>query len=299
MAKMKAMDKVEMMDKVQVIERVEILPAYAPTDQDKKDPYAADDTYADITSAFASLKIAGNSSTMDPTPELCLAHLKLLHVFDRLKRDIQGHDGLFGIYDARVEHSQALKDARDRPEAVQHKTRQKELTDMREKRWALYVARAVARYEQWWDALPGDKLTESQRMELKGDWCAGWRTMMGKKVEAIRNETTITTANMPTIDVIMVWHTHFLNPRHYLSDCLRFGKLRLWERFPWAAVNTCIDADLEFRPPTDAAARWTSLTSASWANEDGPDHVMISCPGCKTPYKHPWTTAGAPEDATR
>lgn len=273
-------------------------PAYEATGKvvaDTKDAAAVDEV--DITAAFAQLNLAGNTSMMDPTTDLCLAHLKLLHVFDRLKRDIQGHDGLFGIYNSRVQHSPTLQAAKAKGPEEEKKALQKELTDLSEKRWALYIARAVHRYEEWWRALPGDRVSETARRGLEADWYSTWRQWIGKKLEAHQNQTTITPNNVPPIDVVMVWHTHFLNPRHYLSDCVRFGKLYLWEGFPWDAVNQCIDADLEFRPPAYAAANWTDLTSEPWANEEASDDIILPCPTCHKPYTHPWTTVGAPEDA--
>lgn len=285
------------MDKMDKMRTADNLPAYAPVDVAAD---AAED--ANISAAFAHFKISANTAAMDPTPELCLAHLKLLHVFDRLKRDIQGHDGLFGIYDARLAHSESLKDIDSKHENVRTKLRQKELTDLREKRWTLYVARAVHRYEQWWRLLPGEDMTERQKRGMKENWYETWRMStlgLGKKHKASQDQvTTITGDCIPPIDVIMVWHTHFLNPRHYLNDCLRLGKLYLWEGFPWAAVDECIDGDLEFYPTASAVTSWTNLTSQPWTNEDGRDEVTLACISCDTPYEHPWTTAGAPEDAT-
>lgn len=276
-------------------------PAYEATGQvvtDTKDataPPAIDEV--DISAAFAHLNLSGNTSMMDPTPDLCLAHLKLLHVFDRLKRDIQGYDGLFGIFNSRIQHSPSLKVAEAKDEEEGKKAYQKELTDLGEKRWALYIARAVHRYEEWWRALPGDKMSEDERREMKADWHATWRRPIKKQLKANQTNTTITPKSIPPIDVVMVWHTHFLNPRHYLDDCLRFGKLYLWEGFPWDAVNACIDTDLEFRPPAHAAANWTDLTSEPWANEEAPDDIILPCPSCYKSYTHPWTTVGAAEDA--
>jgi hypothetical protein len=37
------------------------------------------------------------SSLEIPTPAECIAHLKLLHAFAKLRNDVGNHDGLFGI----------------------------------------------------------------------------------------------------------------------------------------------------------------------------------------------------------
>lgn len=80
-------------------------------------------------------------STKTVTRDQCVAHLKFLAVLADLRDSISNQDGLFGLFD-----SQADKFAE---EAAQAKAR------IREKRWAVYVARAVDRYEKWWfTALP-------------------------------------------------------------------------------------------------------------------------------------------------
>lgn len=61
-----------------------------------------------------------------------------------------GHeDNLFGIEDGRV---MGLGIAEDEWE--------KSYSKLREKRWAIYLARAVHRYEVWWKNLGGRPLTE-------------------------------------------------------------------------------------------------------------------------------------------
>lgn len=101
--------------------------------------YTATDGPADtdLTAAFANLNISQSSIPAFPNTDLCLAHLKLLKVFHLLKEDVGYTDGLFGLWDARCE----LPVVEDRDKAF---------VVMREKRWALYIARAVERFEDWW-----------------------------------------------------------------------------------------------------------------------------------------------------
>ena len=87
----------------------------------------------DITSNFAKLNLDSRSTT--PTVDQCIAHLKLLEAFHQLREDVATTDGLFGISDK-------LATASSKPEEA--------LAKVREKRWAVYVARAADRFERWW-----------------------------------------------------------------------------------------------------------------------------------------------------
>jgi hypothetical protein len=88
----------------------------------------------DLDAVFASLKISDVPSYF-PVADHCLAHLKLLSIFNTLKEDIGYTDGLFGLWDAKCEMAA---------------NKEKTLALIREKRWALYIARAVDRFEDWW-----------------------------------------------------------------------------------------------------------------------------------------------------
>jgi hypothetical protein len=128
----------------------------AASSSDQPPTYTAQDTNADapsaadLSSAFASLDL---SSTLPPfpTPDTCLAHLKLLHTFQALKQDIGYTDGLFGIWDAKAERAEK---------------RDETLSKLREKRWMLYVARAVERFQAWWTGFLCP-LDDSKRLECK------------------------------------------------------------------------------------------------------------------------------------
>ena len=89
----------------------------------------------DITAAFSNLNLTGSSF---PTPDQCIAHLKLLESFHQLREDVALRDCLFGIKDAFVPQDES-------------KERQAEILRMiREKRWAVYVAKAAQRFKSWW-----------------------------------------------------------------------------------------------------------------------------------------------------
>jgi hypothetical protein len=100
-----------------------------------------------LTKAFATLSLqAANDNHTHLSPDMCLAHLKLLEAFYALKDEVAYTDGAFGIFDARApgsEESVAGNEAATR-------RRLEALAQIRELRWALYVARAVDRFETWW-----------------------------------------------------------------------------------------------------------------------------------------------------
>ena len=93
----------------------------------------------DLLAAVSDLKLDDNSSPR-PTVGQCIAHLKLLEAFHQLREDIGTRDGLFGIRDDFVP-----------PEITEANQRTEMLARIREKRWAIYVARAVVRFRIYWE----------------------------------------------------------------------------------------------------------------------------------------------------
>lgn len=89
----------------------------------------------DINAGFSTLNL--NTKKTRRITDLS-AHLRLLESFHQLREDIALHDGLFGIWDSFVPST--------RPEREQAEI----LLKIREKRWAIYVAKAASRFEKWW-----------------------------------------------------------------------------------------------------------------------------------------------------
>ena len=114
-------------------ESTEAPPSYAPTDPLPAEPVDGP-TAEQLSAAFSSLRLSEHPPRF-PDEDTCLAHLKLLSTFHSLKEDIGYTDGLFNLWDAKCE---ALEN------------RDESLAKMREKRWVLYIARAVERFEDWW-----------------------------------------------------------------------------------------------------------------------------------------------------
>lgn len=98
-----------------------------------------------LNAGFKNLKIAAFPQAF-PDADLCLAHLKLLEAFHSLKEEVGYTDGAFDLWDTRAPGSEESVAG----DETATKVRKEALSKIREKRWALYVARAVDRFESWW-----------------------------------------------------------------------------------------------------------------------------------------------------
>ena len=90
----------------------------------------------EINAAFSDLSLGRGTAT--PTRDQCIAHLKLLECFHELRQTIATNDGLFSIRDDFAE------------QVLAPKAKAELLLKIREKRWAIYVAKAAKRFETWW-----------------------------------------------------------------------------------------------------------------------------------------------------
>lgn len=123
----------------------------------------------DISAAFENLSL--NSTSDTPDVDTCVAHLKLLFAFESMKEDVGYTDGLWNIWDSRadldIELSTADLEALGArgEKRLPDDERKLKLSKIREKRWALFVARAVDRYESWWASLPHSMLHEDDMNE--------------------------------------------------------------------------------------------------------------------------------------
>ncbi|KAI0160700.1 hypothetical protein GGR57DRAFT_390743 [Xylariaceae sp. FL1272] len=238
-----------------------------------------------LNSAFASLDLPKNVETV--TPDTCLAHLKLLFAFQNLKEAIGYADGLWDIYDSRV--LSAEKDTADKDEKTAALT-QSQLALLREKRWALYVARAVDRYEAWWKSFERDPLNEDD-MAIDSERFSRFTNP---------NKESPFRSLLPPIDVLMIWHAHMLNPRAYLEDCIRHGVRNLWHvGIPWQLVNNAIDSKFNYIATLDQKAEWEETSRRKWDNPDDPmSKALPNCNHCNRTNFALWTTCGRAEDAT-
>ncbi|OLN85440.1 hypothetical protein CCHL11_08010 [Colletotrichum chlorophyti] len=248
-----------------------------------KRPYTEQDV-ENVTAAFASLKFGTQN---DPDVDSCLAHLKLLYAIQTLKEEIGYTDGLWDLWDTRAgpnpssdEGSSTNSD--DHVKAI--------LAKLREKRWAVFLARAVDRYETWWKTLSSERLREDQM--------GGSDKFADKYVGFAEGSEDFpwTRDNLPPLDVLMVWHAHMLNPRAFLEDSMRWGLRTFWTTgMPWAQVNEAIDSKFNYEVSDLAKSNWEKATSRAWNNVDEPMAKLLECPGCKETAEVPWTTCGLNE----
>ena len=144
------------------------------------------------------------------------------------------------------------------------------------------MSKAVQRFEKWWTVAiqPGaqkmkvDKMTE----ELT-------------KFVYDGNRLKFEVHDLPPLDVLMVWHAYHLNPRAFLEDSVRYGKLDFWRAgFPWEAVNASIgNHNFVYTGTRYAMAAWVQKMGYPWDSLDDPDAVTMKCPRCEKDMTVPWT----------
>lgn len=191
-------------------------PAYAEISQHGGSSHAVGppppppcDSKADITAAFSNLSLYPGPT--DPTVEKCLAHLKLLHAFQSMKEDVGYTDGLWNIWDSRAESggdididevTEPLPSRTADSSSGKHKRSPEDekkirLSKLREKRWALFVARAVDRYQAWWDSFTGGGLLRER--DMAKDTVSAYSTFVFPT-----NYQNWTEVMLPPLDVLMV-----------------------------------------------------------------------------------------------
>ncbi|RYP46477.1 hypothetical protein DL768_007310 [Monosporascus sp. mg162] len=272
-------------------------PAYTPADNgtthsgEPNNARLTPETVAELNSAFSSLNLP--ATTADVSPDSCIAHLKLLSAFQYLKEDVGYTDGLWQLFDSRAVSSHPVprvhagrsdEEARRAGEDRVAKT----LAMLREKRWALYVARAVDRYEAWWESFSKDPLTEA---DMENDDQSKYSDFTDGKAA-----TLFEPSMLPPLDVLLVWHAHMLSPRAYLEDCLRNGLKEFWTLgIPWNLVNAAIDNNFNYNVSNECKIAWETNTGRKWNNLDDGATKTLECPICKGIIQIPWTTCGQPE----
>ncbi|KAF3764157.1 hypothetical protein M406DRAFT_226915, partial [Cryphonectria parasitica EP155] len=255
-------------------------------------------SHVDINAAFANLSL--RSTPGEPDEDTCLAHLKLLFAIQSMKDDVGYTDGLWGLWDTLADNDDLDLDdvpsddllpgapTTSKKDADPDQQRKVRLSKLREKRWALFVARAVDRYESWWNHLPKTLLREEDMYE-------GTSSAYSVFVEE-RRYIQWAESMLPPLDVLMVWHAHMLNPRAYLEDTLRIGVSLFWATgMPWGPVSSAIDNDFNYNPSDDAKASFVAKTGRAWDNAEDSLTKNIKCPACQAPLEIPWTTCGRDE----
>ncbi|THZ15344.1 hypothetical protein D6C89_09764, partial [Aureobasidium pullulans] len=249
---------------------------------------AADDDLrpSDVTAGFSKLQL-GPSSESVPRPQECTAHLKLLECFYRLKQNIAGSEGLFGIssdFVAKLDEiaSHALPDGGNKDNEI--------LALLAEKRWQVYVSRAVSRFAEWRNALEPryDYYTLTRATMSKGQ-------LLADRVKPEKAKPILFDAeNLPPVDVLMVWHSYMLNPRAYLEDCAREGRMRLWHTpMPWQAIADAINSEsFVYEVSKTGMIMFEEQTHLNWNNLEDSMETSFQCPHCHSTNSIPWTTCG-------
>ncbi|PNP42296.1 hypothetical protein TGAMA5MH_05978 [Trichoderma gamsii] len=256
----------------------------------------------DVNAAFLNLSF--ESSITDHldiryniSEDACLAHLKLLHAIQSMKEEVGYTDGLWNLWNDRGKWAldELRADADWSTIRMLEKSNAKTVTQVghsriREKRWALFVARAVDRYETWWRSLgENDMLTEEDMADPD--------SYKFKKFPTSRR-LVWEERMLPPLDVLMILHTHMLNPRSFLEDAIRYGLGTFWASgMPWELIHQAIDIDFNYNVSQKAKKYWSALTSRRWRNRKDPMTRVIQCPFCQTDNEVPWTTCGASREA--
>ncbi|KAL8885874.1 MAG: hypothetical protein Q9215_006326 [Flavoplaca cf. flavocitrina] len=268
-------------------------PPATPEPGSEHDPTA--DPITEFSPMLANLSAMSLATlTVPPSSDQCLAHLKLLEAFHRLRENIATTNGLYGI------HDHFVKDVY--PDEGSDKERAQLLLQLREKRWAIYVTNAERRYAVWFESLPArshsmpSQLTlgkicglfekTSNKLGFKFDYTtlpplASWPVDFQTQLMVVASYT-LAMQLTDNIDVLMVWHTHLLNPRDYLEDCTRRDRSLLWETgLPLYTIVSCIDNEtFEYRigdPTPNAFYRTTGL---SWNSLDDDQQPTLDCAKC-------------------
>ncbi|PYH73730.1 uncharacterized protein BO88DRAFT_484618 [Aspergillus vadensis CBS 113365] len=201
------------------------------------------------------------------SPQACYQHQILLRCFLNLKNTVTKATGLF-----KTEYNYEIKSEVD-PIARQ--------SMVEERRWSIYISRAVYRFSVWWAQLPADSEVSSREASI-----------VSEKPCARHSGWAWTGDELPPLDVLMVFHALTLHHRSFGEDCFRHKKMALWnEGFPLQLVSQCIDpGSLTYSCPEPCKLRFESMTKLAWNNLDDAEGVPIECPRCQNRTVVPWST---------
>ncbi|ETS75765.1 hypothetical protein PFICI_12709 [Pestalotiopsis fici W106-1] len=252
-------------------------------------PNIGESTGSQLHIDFTSLDLEASNKASFPTADACLIHLRLLYAIEILKTKIGHTNGLWDIWDQlRTDSTSDASNAHHSNGSITAK--------LCEKRWAIYVARAVDRYEAWWKSFVPDMLKEADMLEKGTD-----KTTKYEGFTVLEDAIEWTAEMIPPIDVLIVWHTHMLNPRLFLEDCLRHGYGTFWRAgIPWAIINNAINgATFEYNINQACEAQWTERTGRPWFNQEDSETKQLQCPSCSEGLNVAWTSCGQPQDSKR
>ncbi|RDW57913.1 uncharacterized protein DSM5745_11293 [Aspergillus mulundensis] len=211
---------------------------------------------------------AGPAAYTTVTHSECIAHLKFLAALSDLRDTVTSIPNTFDIPDP------------DPRECESHINEAWAL--VKEKRWAVYTAKAVARYTSWWNAcVPASRPRPTVQQLSSSEF---------NDIILCNSPLTWARNKLPPLDVLMVWHAHMLNPRAFLEDCIRHGKISFWSAgFPWEAINASIDDQaLVYDTGSEAATAFNGETNLEWDILQDMPSKMLDCPSCSHINFAPW-----------
>ncbi|KAJ5591410.1 hypothetical protein N7450_005382 [Penicillium hetheringtonii] len=229
-------------------------------------PYSAAHNENGIGDTPASLnhlaQVNSTPSTNNVTVQESMAHLKLISAIASLRDSVMKTDNLFGICD---NDARAFSNPRKQAQAA---------ACVKEKRWAVYVARAVERFATWWETtVPSLETTDISSLNTP--------------------ETNIlwSAEMMPPLDIIMVWHSFMLNPRAFLEDCLRHRKMGFWATgLPWNIITQSLHPrTYRYDPGEQARVNFEKMCRRPWDNLSESHMKSLSCLKCNETFAAPWT----------
>ncbi|ODQ71841.1 hypothetical protein LIPSTDRAFT_309963 [Lipomyces starkeyi NRRL Y-11557] len=226
----------------------------------------------DLITPLTNLNLAQPTAQQPPSIDQCITHLKLLTALANLREDISTAESLFGLSDSLAEK-------------LSDQDKQEVLPKIREKRWQVYVSRAVERFRVWWEkCLPSSgRMLQQQDLSTQGHF--DLITQEGKVINWGPDRA-------PPLDVLMVLHSFMLNPRAFFEDCIRQGKMDVWATgLPWQLINTCIDnSSFDYVAIDEARSNFEQMTGLAWDNLHDPPAGLVPCPRGH-PIYCPWTDA--------
>ncbi|KAI9712799.1 MAG: hypothetical protein M1820_001421 [Bogoriella megaspora] len=247
--------------------------------EEKGPPPAYDEDLEHINQRLQSLDLRPDRK---PTVDHCIAHLKFLHALAQLRQDVSSNDSLFNITSPSAELERRFDDNENAKRRAQ----------VREKRWQVYVTRAVERFEIWVECCVPQTHRGQPREPLKTTDLNSRNTDIAKiGLDGQPLGPVSTEKNLPPLDILMVWHAYLLNPRCFFEDCLRQSRIDFYAAyFPWKEISYNIDnKTLEYNPPSEAKEKFEHDTGLFWENLDDMADKTIRCPNCSQPVKAPWT----------
>ncbi|KAF2865282.1 hypothetical protein BDV95DRAFT_507594 [Massariosphaeria phaeospora] len=248
-----------------------------------------------------------------PTAAECIAHLRLLHAFSKLRHDVGNQDGLFGIElgnsgdtDVSLNQEGDVHSRNDshQPEGVhdqpvpgagagaEEKRAEELLAErIRDKRWTVFVTKAVDRFEQWWRTVPSHSSTFPWPIATTDFDVSNTNTPPSKFPILGEGMDMDMEYWLPPLDILMVWQAYMLNPRTYLEDCIRSTKHKMWRTsFPWKPVYNSIDSTtLCYSPPQAAVANFKQRNKIPWDVTGDDELKTVACPRCQHKLSVPWT----------